>query len=452
MKRKNSLFSQRPKTKSSKKTLDDYPSSITVERLSHEGRGVAKVNGKTLFIEGALAGETVAFSVTQKHRRFDEATCTEIIEASADRVTPKCPHYGQCGGCDMQHLAHDQQIQTKQNLVVDQLQRLGGFQPEAVLEPLVSPEWEYRRSCRIGINQLSKGGSAIVGFRRRGSNKLTAIEQCPVLAKPLNAILGGLSQILETEDNFKAITHAELSLADNQGAFTLRVKKPLSDNLKDQLKALADTNNFCLFIDNGNEVTPVSDNSELYYTVNCSDSVISFKPGDFIQVNKAVNELMIERAINWLDLSNSDRILDLFCGVGNFTLPVAPNVASIVGVEGVEEMVTRANQNAARNHLSNCEFYRADLSKDLAALPWYKQGFNKIILDPPRTGALEVIRQLQGHNPEMILYISCNPAALSRDGAELVKQGYISKKFSVMDMFPHTSHVESMMLFVNKNA
>ena len=448
MKRKSSLFSQRPKAKSAKKSSKDYPDSISIDRLSHEGRGIAKVDGKTLFIEGALPGEKVSFSITEQHRRYDEAICTEILIASPDRVEPQCGHYGQCGGCDLQHLNHDRQIETKQLLVLDQLKRLGGVEPESITEPLTSPAWQYRRSCRIGINQLSRDGSAIVGFRRRGSNKLTAIQYCPVLAEPLNNMISELPSILEREDNFKTITHAELSLADNQGALTIRIKKAISEELQQSLKLLAEKHNFSLFLDNGSSLECCSDNPELSYNVACTNTDIRFEPGDFIQVNAVVNEKMIERSIEWLNLDANDRVLDLFCGIGNFTLPVAQYVESIVGVEGVEEMVSRATLNAEKNQLKNCQFYRADLSKDLTALPWYKQGFNKIILDPPRTGALEIIKQFDLHQPEMILYISCNPAALARDAAELVKQGYKAERFCVMDMFPHTSHVESMMLFV----
>ncbi|MGH1462522.1 MAG: 23S rRNA (uracil(1939)-C(5))-methyltransferase RlmD [Neptuniibacter sp.] len=455
MKRKNSLFSQRPKTKTPKpvkKSKTDDSDSVTIERLSHEGRGVAKLGGKTLFIEGALPGERVSFTITQKHRRYDEAVCNEVLEASSARTNPLCQHYGQCGGCDLQHLSHEQQITTKQELVIDQLKRLGSFQPENIITPLISPEWNYRRSCRIGINQLMRDGSAIVGFRRRGSNKLTPIHNCPVLAEPLNNIIQKLPEILEAEDNFKTITHAELSLADNQGAITIRAMKPLTSSLMNAFKSLATDNHFSLFIDNGSTLESCSDNNELIYKIASTQTEISYKPGDFIQVNSTVNEKMISRAIEWLHLSKTDRILDLFCGIGNFTLPVAAYVDSIVGVEGVEEMVERANQNAIRNRLTNSNFYRADLSKDMRSLPWYKQGFNKIILDPPRAGALEIIKQLDTHNPEMILYISCNPAALARDGSELVKQGYRADKFCVMDMFPHTSHVESMMLFVKSDA
>ncbi|MCP4597339.1 23S rRNA (uracil(1939)-C(5))-methyltransferase RlmD [Neptuniibacter sp.] len=448
MKRKPSLFAK-PKAGSKPQRSKQmvYPDVLEVESLSHEGRGIAKVDGKTIFISGALPGESVKYKIDTQHRRYDEASCTEVIKASPQRVEAKCQHYGTCGGCDLQHLNHEDQISAKQTTVIDQLDRLGHFTPETIEQPIQSPEWNYRRSCRLGINQLQRDGSAIVGFRRRGSSKLTHISDCPVLAEPLNEILKALPSILETEEDFKGITHAELSEGDESGALTLRIKKPLTDHLSEKLQQLASEHNFSLFLDDGQKLQRTDKTAELFYQIENSSTQVYFEPGDFIQVNASVNNQMINRAITWLDLSKDDRVLDLFCGVGNFTLPIAGHVAAIVGVEGVEEMVERANQNASRNQLSNCSFYRANLSKDLRALPWYKQGFNKIILDPPRTGALEVIKQLEKHQADMILYVSCNPAALARDGAELIKQGYRPSRFCVMDMFPHTSHVESLVLF-----
>lgn len=448
MNRKKSLFNRpaKSKTKSSKKAID-YPEVIDVTGFSHEGRGIAKHEGKTLFISGALPEEQVRFEIEAKHRRYDEATCKEIITASEHRVEPQCEYYGRCGGCDLQHLNHDQQITTKQNIVTEQLRRLGKFEPTVTEAPITSPSWNYRRSCRLGINQLTRDGSALVGFRRKGSSKLIKIEHCPILAKPLDNILNKLPAVLETSDNFKEITHAEISMGDTEGALTLRVKKRPNDALANDLNQLAIDHNCRLYFDHGKRIEAYDSEAELSYTITDTASEIAFKPGDFIQVNAQVNQKMISRALSWLQLNNDDRVLDLFCGIGNFTLPMASQVNRVVGIEGVEEMVDRARINATNNQLDNCEFYKANLTNDLRAMPWYKQGFNKILLDPPRTGALEIIKQLEQHSPDMVLYVSCNPAALARDGAELISQGYQVTKFCVMDMFPHTSHVESLALF-----
>jgi len=447
MKRKTSLFAKPLPQKKQPKTPKPYPDSLRIEGLSHEGRGIAKHDGKTIFVSGALPNEEVAYEISSKHRRYDEAVTTKVISASSERTEPNCEHYGTCGGCDLQHLSHEQQIPTKQTLVLDQINRLGKFAPAQIDQAITSNSWEYRRSCRIGINQLMRDGSALVGFRRRGSSKLTQINHCPVLAKPLDNILAGLPAVLEQAEQFKEITHAELTLGDEQGALTLRIKKQPSSDLSDALNTLAEDNNFRLYFDDGKKVAPYKQSAALSYQHQASATKIAFEPGDFIQVNNQVNQQMIDRAIDWLQPSQDDRVLDLFCGIGNFSLPLAKSAEHVVGIEGVEDMVARANINAANNQLSNCDFYRADLSKDLRAMPWYKQGFNKILLDPPRTGALEIIKQLKNHQPEMILYVSCNPAALARDGAELVSQGYSASRFCVMDMFPHTSHVESMVLF-----
>ncbi len=448
MKRKQSLFS-RPKASKTKpsKTHTDYPEILNIQALSHEGRGIAKHEGKTIFISGALPGEEVKYQLDTKHRRYDEAFCTEVVTASEQRSKPHCDYYGQCGGCDLQHLDHTHQITTKETLVIDQLARLGKFQPTTVEAPINSPSWEYRRSCRLGINQLTRDGSAIVGFRRKGSSKLLNIKHCPVLEKPLDNILSELPEILETAETFKEITHAEISMGEHEGALTLRIKKRPSEALCERLNQLANKHNFKLYFDHGHKVEAYEGEAQLDYPIPSTGTEISFKPGDFIQVNAQVNNQMIERAIQWLQLNKNDRVLDLFCGIGNFTLPIASQVDSIIGIEGVEEMVDRANLNAKQNLLSNCEFHKANLTNDLRAMPWYKKGFNKILLDPPRTGALEIIKQLKQHSPEMVLYVSCNPAALARDGAELIEQGFQATRFCVMDMFPHTSHVESLILF-----
>ncbi|PIE24274.1 MAG: 23S rRNA (uracil(1939)-C(5))-methyltransferase RlmD [Neptuniibacter caesariensis] len=446
MKKHNSLFSRTTAPRKAKQTAL-LPEEISITGLSHEARGVAKHNGKTLFIAGALPGERVKFEIKKQHRRFDEADCTDVIEASPDRAEPICEHYADCGGCDLQHLKHEKQIESKQRQVLDQLARLGKFQPTEILPPLTSKDRNYRRSCRLGINQLIRDGRPIVGFRRKSSHKLLQIDNCPVLAEPLNNILRALPSVLATENNFKEITHAELSYGDTEGAMTLRVKKTPAPQLTAKLQQLAETNGFRLYFDNGQQITAYAGEAKLTYQHAKTGSTLGFQPGDFIQVNAAVNDAIVDRALDWLDPKHADRILDLFSGIGNFTLPIATLAGSVVGVEGVDEMVHRAGENARTANLNNCEFYRADLSQDLRALPWYKQGFNKALLDPPRTGALEVIKQLKQHNIQSLLYVSCNPAALARDGAELVKQGYSASKFCVADMFPHTSHVESLILF-----
>lgn len=442
MKQKKILFGRPQKKRSA-----PLPDQIEIQSLSHEGRGIAKHNGKTLFISGALPGETVRFKIDKSHRRYDEGHCTEVVQASVDRTEPGCPHYGVCGGCDLQHLNHSAQIRNKEALVLDQLQRLGGITPDRTEPPIESTEFGYRRSSRIGINQRQSDGSAIVGFRRRGSNKLTTIENCPVFEPALNKILQQLPTLLEEETQFKEITHAEITQGDSEAALILRITKNLPEILSQKLDELARNEGFRLYFDNGKQITPYNKPADLFYHLPSGQVKLKFLPGDFIQVNRQVNEKMVVRALEWLELSPQDRILDLFCGIGNFTLPLASAAGHVVGIEGVSDMVQRATDNAKHNKLENCEFHRADLTKDLRALPWFKQGFNKILLDPPRAGANEVIDQLQNYQADKVLYISCNPAALARDAKKLHEQGYKLSRFCVMDMFPQTSHVESMALF-----
>lgn len=423
------------------------PVELTIEGLSHEGRGIARHEGKTIFVSGALSGETVEARITKHHKRFAEAECTQVIQASPFRSEPVCPHYGVCGGCDLQHLEHAQQIEEKQAIVLDQLQRLGKVQPEQIESPLRSQPENYRRAARLGINQLQRDGSVVIGFRRRGSNKLTSIDHCPVLNEKLNQVISLLNEGLQDVENVRNITHAEVVMGDDEGALTLRTKKRLPDELISTLTAAVEDIQLKLYLDDGKQAQPAAEPAQLNYALSDHDISLNFEPGDFLQVNAAVNTQMIQRAIDWLELQKDDRVLDLFSGIGNFTLPMARYAGEVVGVEGSDTMVNRATTNAKYNQLENTNFYKGDLSSDLRHHHWYNQGFNKILLDPPRTGALEAIKQLQHYNADRILYVSCNPAALARDAAELVSQGYRFTRFCVMDMFPHTSHVESLALF-----
>ncbi|WP_027857031.1 23S rRNA (uracil(1939)-C(5))-methyltransferase RlmD [Marinobacterium jannaschii] len=445
MKRSRVQFG-RPK-KASPKNITSEPFQLDIDGLSHEGRGIGRHNGKTCFVTNALPGETVMARITQTHRRYDEAECIEVITASADRIDPVCAYYGTCGGCNLQHLKHDAQIEAKQALVLDQLNRLGKVSPLEIEPAIESTTLHYRRSARVGINQLQRDGSPIVGFRRRNSSKLVQIDQCPVLLPAAERLLQALPQLLAQSDNFKGITHAEITLGDREYALTLRIKQSPSPALIESIRVKAEALGFRLYIDNGNSTTAVAAEAELSYQLTDPAQTLSFRPGDFLQVNAEVNKAMISRAIQWLAPTAEDRILDLFCGIGNFTLPLAARAGAVVGVEGSAEMVQRATDNAENNSLGNCSFYRADLSTDLSRHDWYQQGFTKILLDPPRTGALEAIRQLAHYNARELLYVSCNPAALARDAAELAALGYVMEKFCVMDMFPQTAHVESLALF-----
>lgn len=429
-----------------KPTLDTTPITLQIESLSHDGRGVARHEGKTIFVSGALPNETVTATLTQRHKRFDEAEVTAIDVASEHRTVPVCHHYAECGGCQIQHQAAPQQIVDKEASVLAQLQRIGGTTPQTVVQPITSTPTGYRRAARLGVNQLQRNGEIIVGFRRRKSSKLLNIDTCPVLVDPLNALIAPLRDLLETLDHPKRITHAELQASDATVAVTLRCKPALSNDDRERVAAFADVQDCHIFLQTDQGMEPLRAPQPLSYAVMDRKLSLTFTPGDFLQVNRTVNEAMIAQALEWLDLSKDDTVLDLFCGLGNFTLPMALRAGEVLGVEGVKEMVERATQNAAKNQLTNCSFYCADLAEPSKHTPWFKAKYNKILLDPPRSGAYELIQQLPAR-AQSILYISCEPSALARDTKLLAEKGYVLKKVGLMDMFPQTSHVETMALF-----
>lgn len=432
-----------------RKSASHSPQALDIEGLSHDGRGVARLNGKTVFVTGALPGEQAMVRIDNDRNRYAEAQTLELLSTSPDRCEPACQHYGQCGGCDLQHLRHDQQIAFKQTQALDQLKRIGNLTPASTEAPLVSMPWHYRRSARIGINQLQRSGEPLIGFRRRASNKLLQIEQCDVLDVRARDLFRGLRDTLSGLDDLKSITHAQVQYGDSQGALTLRTKKPLRADTVARLQPLARQYALQLYLEGSQGIQYAGGETEqpLTYALPAFKLELAFAPGDFLQVNPELNRQMVSRAIDWLDPQPEDRVLDLFCGLGNFTLPLATRCREVIGVEGSETMTDRATANAQANGIENATFFRNDLSQDFRHQAWYRSGFDLILLDPPRTGAREAILQLIGYRAKRILYVSCNPAMLARDGAELAQAGYRLSRFCVMDMFPHTAHVEALALF-----
>lgn len=424
------------------------PITVTIESLSHEGRGIARVDGKTLFVKGALPGEQVVAKIDKQHRRYDEGHMAELLKPSAERTEPGCAHAASCGGCQLQHLHHDHQISYKERWVLEQLARQADLTPAQIESPLRSAPAHYRRAARIGINQR-QDGSAIVGFRQQSSNRLTSIDNCQILDTRADKLFGNLKALLDQYPNqIKRITHAELTLGDGSGSLTLRVMKNLDGGLVKRLGDLAAELNCGVYLDHGERTEAVGNVEQPGFNLPDYNLRLSFAPGDFIQVNAEMNQQMVARALEWLAPTADDRILDLFCGLGNFTLPLATRAGEVVGVEGSKAMVARGEENARQNGLSNCQFEAADLTHSISARRWFKQGFDKVLIDPPRTGALEIIEQLVETPVKQLLYVSCNPAALARDAAALKDAGFRLERFCVMDMFPHTTHVESLALFI----
>ena len=432
------------------------PFDVSIESLSHEGRGIAHVDGKAVFVDFALPGERVQARYTRTHRRFDEATALAVLEASGDRVEPRCPHFGVCGGCSMQHLPPESQIRFKQDLLMEQLQRIGGVMPEEVLPPLTGPAWGYRRKARLAVKNVPRKGRVLVGFREKYSPFVADMTECHVLDPRVGMALPALSELIGSLDIADRVPQIEVAIGDDRVALVFRNLRDFTPADREKLAAFGAAREFEIHEQPGNESTvapiwPVED-APLTYALEELDVELQFRPTDFTQVNAGINRRMVPRALDLLALEPDERVLDLFCGLGNFTLPLARRAAGVVGVEGSTDLVERARQNAQRNAIDNAEFFVADLFKPVGDRPWANRGFDKVLLDPPRSGAMEILPQVAAFAPRRIVYVSCGPATLARDAGLLVNQhGYRLSKVGVMDMFPHTAHVESIALFERAN-
>ena len=419
---------------------------LNIERLANDGRGIAFIEGRTWFVSGALAGEEVEARVLGAHGKIVEARTERVFKASDIRRVAPCAHAGKCGGCSVQHLPHEEQLALKQRMLTEQLSRVAGVEPEEWAAPLAGPEFGYRRRARIAVRWDARAKRLDVGFRAAGSQDIVAIDHCLVLVQALQPIMTGLPAMLRQLSNPKALGHVEL-FSGSAIAVLLRHMAPLNDG---DMKILQD---FCLahdaqlWLHGEGEPQPVDLTRTLGYRLEQWDLELAYRPGDFVQVNAGVNEAMVAQAIKWLAPQADERILDLFCGLGNFALPLAQKVREVVAVEGVATMVERAAQNAVSNNLQNAVFFQADLSQPLVDAAWAKDGFCAVLLDPPRDGAYEVVRKLSGLGARRLVYVSCNPATLARDTVELMKQGYRLKRAAILDMFPQTAHVEAMALF-----
>ncbi|MDX1443545.1 MAG: 23S rRNA (uracil(1939)-C(5))-methyltransferase RlmD [Gammaproteobacteria bacterium] len=422
-----------------------------IEDLSHDGRGVARVDGKTVFVDGALPGETATFQRKKKSRKFDEAMPLEIENPSADRVEPKCPHFGTCGGCTMQHLAPEKQILAKQKVLADNFERLGRVEPEEWLPPLQGRIWNYRRRARLGVKDVRKKGRVLVGFRERHAPYIAEIDSCDILAGDLGNKLLPLSDLVGSLSIPDRIPQFEVSVADNATAVVVRHLDPLTSDDLMKLSKFGEEHELRFYLQSKgpDTITPLEENVEpLYFDIPAHDIRMQFEPSDFIQVNADLNERMIDRALKLLQLDGSETVLDLFCGLGNFTLPLAKKVQKVVGVEGEAGLVQRARDNAARNGIENVEFHVANLFEEFGKAEWAKHKYDRLLLDPPRAGAQEICREMKHFAPERIVYVSCHPGTLARDAGILVhEQGYRLLQAGVMDMFPHTAHVESIAVF-----
>lgn len=419
---------------------------LSIERLAGDGRGIAFVEGRTWFVSGALAGEDVEARVLNAHGKVVEARLERVLSASQARRPAPCKHFDRCGGCNLQHLPHAQQLELKQRMLAEQLQRVAGVVPEQWAAPLSGPEFGYRRRARVAVRWDVKAKRLEVGFRAEASQDIIAIDDCPVLVQPLQSILRHLPLLLRSLDKPQVVGHVEL-FSGTALALLLRHTAPVPEGDLARLQAFCSEAGVQLWLQGDGEPAPVAANHALGFTLEPWGLELAYRPGDFVQVNAQVNTAMIEQALAWLAPQADERVLDLFCGLGNFALPLAQQAREVVAVEGVQAMVERAAANARSNNLHNAQFFQADLSQPLATSSWAAGGFSAVLLDPPRDGAFEVVRTIAALGAKRLVYVSCNPATLARDSAELVKQGYRLKCAGILDMFPQTAHVEAMALF-----
>ena len=424
---------------------------MVIEDLSHDGRGVAKWNDKVVFVQNALPGETVMAKLNRKTRHFNEALALDIIKPSADRVEPACEFYTVCNGCTMMHLKEEKQIDFKFNTLKSNFKKMSKIEPKEWLTPLTDQHWHYRRRARLSVKWVAPKDKVLVGFREKNGRFVADMDACQVLEAPLAALIQPLSALFKQMDIRAFIPQVECSLGSDQIALIIRHMKAPTAHDVSLLEAFTQKHGLQVYLQSKgpDTVKPLMTYDQpLQFELAGDELVYEFLPNDFIQVNRRMNEKMIDRAMEAMDIQADDVVLDLFCGLGNFTLPMAKRAAHIVGVEGDKQLVERARHNATLNQLDNVQFYQADLTKDQNNSEWFQKNYSKVLIDPPRSGAWEILPLIAQTSAQTLVYISCHPASLARDTDRLVNElGYTLEKAGVMDMFPHTSHVESMAIF-----
>lgn len=445
--------------------LDKKINSYTAEirSLSHDGRGIATIENKTTFLAGALPGETVRYNIHQKRPQFNEGSILEVITPSPERATPPCEHFGVCGGCSLQHMNPAMQLTLKQQTLLDQLKHFGQVVPQQILPPLNVSTEGYRRKARLGVKFVIKKDKMLVGFREKSSRYLADLNRCVVLHPEIGERFDELSALVRSLEAYQHIPQIEVAIGDSDVALVFRHMEPLSDDDKNKLIAFGEKRQFhiylqpnppglvhCIYSPSPVDYAPTNGANPPYirYTLPDENLEFLFHPLDFTQVNLEMNRLMVQQAIALLDLQPTDKVLDLFCGIGNFTLPIARHAQHVTGVEGGDEMVKRAQANAEHNHITNVDFFAANLFEPNTAHAWMKQQYDKVLLDPPRAGAREILPFFAAFGTKKIVYVSCNPATLARDAGDLVNlYGYKLVSAGAMNMFPHTAHIEAMAVF-----
>jgi 23S rRNA (uracil1939-C5)-methyltransferase len=433
------------------KRISVAPQEADVVDLSHEGRGVARLDGKAVFVPDALPGERVILRRVGRRRNFDEAVLEQVLRPSPDRVPAECPHFGLCGGCALQHLAPAAQLAFKQSQLLENLVRLGGVEPASVLEPLTGPAWGYRRRARLGIKLVPRKGRVLVGFRERSAPYVADLHECRVLAPPAGTLIDPLAALVAGLSIAARVPQAEVAVADGVCAIVLRVLDPPTEADLDLLRGFESGHAVRFYLQPGGveSVHPLQPGAPpLGYSLPSFGLDFEFEPTDFVQVNGELNERMVSRAVELLAPGPGHDVLDLFCGLGNFSLPLATRAREVVGIEGDAGLVARAARNAARNSIANASFHVADLFAGSSDAPWARRPYDRVLLDPPRAGAREILPVVERCGAARVVYISCHPGSLARDAGILVREhGFRLAAAGVMDMFPHTTNVEAVAVF-----
>jgi 23S rRNA (uracil1939-C5)-methyltransferase len=428
---------------------------LNIESTDHEARGIGRQEGKVIFVDQAMPGERVVANIRKIKKSHELGSIDKFIERSSDRVTPNCENYGVCGGCSFQHANVSSQLAIKQRVLEDALERIGGVVPEYMLPPVSGPQWGYRKRARLSSRYVRKKGAALVGFRERGKSYVVDMKSCEILPPKVSDVIPHMRALVDSLSIRESIPQIEVACGDNVDVLAFRHLEDLPAPDEEKLINFGNEYGFVIYgqrsgPDSLRCLTVGAEDTDLTYQIKDLGLIYGFKLSEFTQVNTDVNEILVRRAIKLLDIKPSDNVVDLFCGLGNFSLAIAKAGVSVIGLEGSQQLVDRAKENAVKNKLQHlCDFRYADLFVE--GSPEFSEltGYNKMLIDPPRDGALAVVTALRDSAVSKIVYVSCNPATLARDAGIMVRDnGYTLKSAGIVNMFPNTSHVESIALFV----
>lgn len=426
---------------------------VDILSLDHEGHGIARIDGKVTFVDDALAGERAEITVYRKHAKYNSAHAVSILKSSAQRTTPRCQYFGRCGGCSMQHLEASAQVAAKQRVLEENLARIGKVTPDVVMRPLHGPSWAYRTRARMSARFVDKKGGVLVGFREKRSSFITDMSSCEVLTPDVSALIQPLREMMVHLSNASRIPQVEIAVGEHITVLLFRLLEPWSDDDRAIVRSFAEQHRIQVWEQSKgpDTVKPFWPDiaHELSYSLPEFGLTMPFRPTDFTQVNVAINRALVSRAMRLLQPQAGERIADMFCGLGNFSLPIATSGADVIGIEGSPELVARARENALRNKLPNAHFVVDNLFEMTPEKFATLGHIDKLLIDPPRSGAAELVKSLpESGAPHRIVYVSCDAATLARDAGELCHtKGYRLEAAGVANMFPHTAHVESIALF-----